>query len=660
MSFQYTLPRTRALRWLVVFPGVDDPEKQSWLIQIMFTRTASFVGAAISEMIVAATAIILHGTAAFLVWAAAGFAILVWRLGIVFSAKRSVQRGRSVSAGWMAFGSIVWAMELGGGALLCNMSQVPALQLLSVACVVSTVSGLSVRNSGTPRLALAQLTIAIGLTCLGAALAQELWIKVLLLQAPFLIIGLNSLCLRSGRDLVSMLDAQQKNASLARRDMLTGLANRVRVNEELQALLVDTSPQVPFALIWIDLDGFKAINDTLGHAAGDVVLAETGRRLLNLCMPAPGEAARSVARLGGDEFLIILPQAGRREAQILAQELAASVRIPHVLRIAPDVRLDASIGISLFPEHGDNADALLAAADRALYAVKASGKARVLVYDPLLHAGEDDLILFRSELAKALSKGENQLQLYYQPIVRLSDGKVSGREALVRWNHPVRGLVSPDTFIPMAEASGLIVPLGEWVLRQACADAAGWADGVKVAVNVSPFQLRMEELTSVVVQALDQARLAPARLAIEVTETVMLNQEGTTSRTMQQLRKLGIEVVLDDFGTGFSTLSNLCTFVFDRIKIDGSFVREALYRRDCAAVIHATVELARRLGIPTTAECVETPEQLDFVRACGCSEVQGYLLGKPEPSPGIVTRAGSLPEHERMAPPAFVSVGIAL
>jgi len=647
------------LRWLVAFPGVDDPEKQSWLIQIMFTRTASFVGAAVSEMIVAAIAIIIQGTAIFVAWATAGFAILAWRLGIIFIAKRSVRRGRSVSAGWMAFGSIVWAIELGAGALLCNMSEVPALQLLSVACVVSTVSGLSARNSSTPRLAVAQLTIAIGLTCLGAALAPELWIKVLLLQAPFVVIGLGSVCRRSGRDLVSMLDAQQKNADLARRDMLTGLSNRVRVNEDLQALLVDTSPQVPFALIWIDLDGFKAVNDTLGHAAGDVVLVETGQRLLNLCIPAPGEPARSVARLGGDEFLVILPQAGRREALDLAQELAASVRIPHVLRSAPDVRLDASIGISLFPEHGDNADALLAAADRALYAVKASGKARVQVYDPLLHVGEDDLILFRSELAMALGEGENQLQLYYQPIVRLSDGRITGREALVRWNHPVRGLVNPGAFIPMAEASGLIVPLGEWVLRKACADAAGWADGVKVAVNVSPFQLRTEQLTSVVVQALDQAGLAPARLAIEITETVMLRQEGTTSRTMQQLRELGIEVVLDDFGTGFSSLSNICSFVFDRIKIDGSFVKEALDRRDCAAVIHATVELARKLGIPTTAECVETQEQLEFVRACGCSDVQGYLLGRPEPCPGMFTQTARLSHHEPMEPPVFVPVGTA-
>ncbi|NPD66149.1 bifunctional diguanylate cyclase/phosphodiesterase [Lichenicola cladoniae] len=625
----------------------------------MFTRTSSFVGAAVSELIVAAIAIILQGTAVFIAWATAGFTILAWRLGIIFMARRSVRLGRSVSAGWMAVGSIVWAIELGCGALICNMSGVPALQLLSVACVVSTVSGLSARNSSTPRLAVTQLAIGIGFTSLGAALAPELWIKVLLLQAPFVVIGLGSVCWRSGRDLVSMLDAQQKNAELARRDMLTGLSNRVRVNEELQALLVDAPPDSIFALIWIDLDGFKAINDTLGHAAGDVVLVETGRRLLEVCMPVEGRAARSVARLGGDEFLIILPQGERDEALRLAEALAASIRIPHILRNAPDVRLDASIGISLFPEHGDNADALLAAADRALYAVKASGRARVLVYDPLLHAGEDDLIQFRSELAKALGEGENQLQLYYQPIVRLSDGKVTDREALVRWNHPKRGLVSPGSFIPMAEASGLIVPLGEWVLRQACADAATWADNVKVAVNVSPFQLRSERLTSVVVQALDQAGLSPARLAIEITETAMLGQEGTTSHTMRQLRELGIEVVLDDFGTGFSSLSNLCSFVFDRIKIDGSFVKEALHRRDCAAVIHATVELARQLGIPTTAECVETPEQLEFVRACGCSEVQGYLLGRPEPAPGMFTQMASLPANLRMAPPVLVPVAIA-
>ncbi|MGI4798659.1 MAG: putative bifunctional diguanylate cyclase/phosphodiesterase [Janthinobacterium lividum] len=624
----YTPPRSAALGWLIGSAGADNLEKQSWLISNMFTRTGSLVGAVASEMIVAVTAVSLHPTYFIIAWPCASFAILLWRLAIIAMGTRAAARGWDAPSGLLAVSSLVWATELGVGGMLCNLSGNPTLQLLSNACTCSIIAGVSVRNASTPRLAVVQMILAMTLICIGAAFAPQLWIKILLVQAPFFVLGLTSLCQRTGKDLVSMLDAQQRNAILARRDSLTSLPNRVHVAEEMQELLGGGGRVGRFALIWVDLDGFKAVNDTLGHAAGDAVLVETGRRLQAVCAPT---ARSTLARLGGDEFLMIAPYAGQEEAQVMAETVAAAIRIPHALPNAPDVRLDASIGISLFPEHGNDTDTLLAAADKALYAVKASGKARWQTYDPLLHAGEDDLILFRSELAKALSEGENQLQLYYQPVIRLSDGKLTGREALVRWNHPIRGLVSPGMFVPMAEASGLIIPLGEWVLRRACADAARWTDDAKVAVNVSPFQLRTERLSSVVVQALDQAGLPPERLEIEVTETVLLSRDQNTTRNMQELRELGIEMILDDFGTGFSSLSNLCSFVFDRIKIDGSFVREALHRRDCAAVVHATVELARKLGIPTTAECIETQEQLDFVRACGCNEVQGYLLGRPEP-----------------------------
>ncbi|MGI4794614.1 MAG: putative bifunctional diguanylate cyclase/phosphodiesterase [Janthinobacterium lividum] len=631
----YTLPRTRLLRWLVSSPGAEDEQKQSWLLANMFTRTMSLVGGAVSELIVAVTATVMHPTIPVVAWLCAGTLLLLWRVHIIYAARRRTAQRESTSCGTFVVSSLAWALELGIGNMLCTLSGEPVLQILSNACVFPIVAGISARNTNTPRLALAQMLIAMSLVAAGAALSPQLWIKVLIIQMPFFLIGLGSICLRSGRDLVSMLDAQHRNAALARHDSLTQLPNRVLMHERLEGLLASNVSNQCFALVLMDLDGFKAINDALGHAAGDAVLVETAQRLLSIS----AESDRLAARLGGDEFLLLLPRASQNDAAVLAATIAAAIRRPYALLNAPDIRLDASIGIALYPEHGGDADTLLAAADKALYAVKATGKARMEVYDPLLHAGDADIVLLRSELARTLSKdrgtNDGELELYYQPVTRLSDGTLVGREALVRWQHPLRGLVSPGTFIPLAEASGLIIPLGEWVLRHACSDATRWSDGAKVAVNVSPFQLRCEHFMDVVGQALEQAGLPPGRLEVEVTETVLLSRDAVTTGNMHKLRALGVKVVLDDFGTGFSSLSNLCSFVFDRIKIDGSFIREALIRRDCAAVVHATVELARHLGVPTTAECVETEAQLEFVHTCGCDEVQGYLLGRPVPASSV-------------------------
>jgi len=308
---------------------------------------------------------------------------------------------------------------------------------------------------------------------------------------------------------------------------------------------------------------------------------------------------------------------------------------------APSVRIDASFGVAHYPTDGTDADAVLTAADKALYAVKRSGKGDVAVYDRNRHAGEADLLNLRSDLEAALVGDAEELWLEYQPMVSADNGRVTGREALVRWRHPVRGAVGPVDFIPMAEASGLIIRLGEVVLRRACLDATGWAESVSVAVNVSPVQLRNANLAAAVVSALASSGLPADRLEVEVTETALLSDDAVTRENMLRLRELGVKLVLDDFGTGYSSLSNLCRFRFDRIKVDGSFVREALQRKESAAVVRATVALARELGVPTTAECIETLEQLDFIRVCGCTDVQGYLLGKPAPNTSIPQRAGA-------------------
>ncbi len=624
----YSEPKVAWLKWLLGSRGVEEPRLRQILIANMFTRTSSMVTAAVSELIVAATAMLMQPNAKFAAWIFASTTLLLMRLGLLGYSKHAVGRGRATPTAWLIVTSLTWAAMIGVGALLCDLSGDAALQVLSNVCVTAILGGLIARNASTPRLALAQMLLALSFVCLGATLAPQHWLRVLLIQAPLFSLGLAGVCLRINRELVAMLKAQDENAALARNDSLTSLPNRIAVTEALEALVAE---QRPFGVITADLDGFKAVNDTLGHAAGDFVLVETGRRIQSAC----GENVHLISRLGGDEFLIVVMEPSLVET--LAAAVNAAIALPYVLPEAPSVRIAASMGAAVYPKDGPNADAVLSAADKALYAGKRSGKGGYAIYDTERHGGEDDLILFRSDLETALRDGADQLILHYQPVMRLSDGRVGGREALVRWRHPTRGLVSPADFVPIAEASGLIIQLGSWVVHQACADAARWTNPVKVAVNVSPVQLRNDHFATTVAEALFQTGLPSERLEIEVTETVLLSDDAVTQRNISRIRDLGVEIVLDDFGTGFSSLANLCRFTFDRIKIDGSFVREALHRRECAAVIRATVQLARELGVPTTAECIETPEQLEFVRGSGCSDVQGYLLGKPEPPEHILS-----------------------
>ena len=610
----------------------------------LFTNASSLLMAAVSELIVAVAALVIHPNPAIAIWFVFGLLLLAVRLLLLRAAGRAVVRGLATPTDLLIMGSLVWAAQFSLGCILCDITGDPTLQVLANVCATALIGALIGRYAGTPRLAITQMTIALTLLCIGAVLAPQLWLRVMLIQAPLYAYGLRTVCLSINRELVTMLKAQRANAMLVRHDTLTNLPNRVHVNEVLDRLLADGGEQDHFAVIWVDLDGFKGVNDTLGHAVGDAVLIDAARRLRELCGPS-----EVVARLGGDEFVVIAPGFDREAAEALSLAIGVAMKAPYTVGDAVALRLDVSIGVSLFPEHGRTGDGLLIAADRALYAVKAAGKADFAVYDPIRHAGEEEMILFRTDLEAALSAGANQLELHYQPVTSLTDGRVTSREALVRWRHPVRGLVSPAAFIPLAEATGLIIPLGEWVLRQACADAVKWRDPVTVAVNVSPVQLRNVRLASVVSDALARTGLAAGRLEIEVTETVLLSDNDTTQQNMRRIRSLGIPVVLDDFGTGFSSLSNLCRFAFDRIKIDGSFVREALHRRECAAVVRATIQLARELDIPTTAECIETQEQLDFVRASGCSDVQGYLLGRPEPASAIALKGNFRSSEVRTA-----------
>jgi len=408
----------------------------------------------------------------------------------------------------------------------------------------------------------------------------------------------------------------------ARHDDLTGVLNRAGFVEELTARLArDRQPQT---VLMMDLDRFKAVNDTLGHDAGDQLLVLVARRMR--------EAVRTsdvAARLGGDEFAILLPVTDLPSAEAIAQRLLESIQSPYSIG-EQTVRIGVSIGIASFPSDGDTAEELLRNADTALYKAKAAGRDTWRAYasedGQRQHARMALELDFRTAVATA------QFTLAYQAICDSVSGAPVAFEALARWNHPVRGAISPAEFIPIAEQTGLIVPLGRWILETACAEAANWAVPVRIAVNLSPVQFREGGLVPFVRDALARTGLAPDRLDLEVTEGLLLDDADDVVKTMNALRGMGIRMALDDFGTSHSNLSYLRGFPFEVVKIDQSFVRALNTDRQARALVEAILAMARALGLEVIGEGVETPEQLALLRHLQCRLVQGYLLGRPAPA----------------------------
>jgi diguanylate cyclase (GGDEF)-like protein/PAS domain S-box-containing protein len=426
-------------------------------------------------------------------------------------------------------------------------------------------------------------------------------------------------------DITDRKAAEARIAYLARHDSLTRLANRVVFREALEAALPRAARGEPIAVLCVDLDRFKTVNDTLGHGVGDELLKQASDRLR--------KAVREtdlVARLGGDEFAVI--QLGSPQptgATLLADRLIESLGAPFEVD-GQILNIGCSVGVSIGPDDGCDPDQLLRNADLALYRAKTEGRGQHRFFASDMDERMQARRRLELELRAALVAG--QFELAFQPLITVETGGISGFEALLRWQHPERGLVLPDEFIPLAEEIGLIVPLGEWVLREACATAAGWPDQIRVAVNLSPTQFRAGNLVGTVVSALSAAGLAPNRLELEITEGVLLANSDETLKVLHALRGLGVRIAMDDFGTGYSSLSYLRSFPFDKIKIDRSFVRDIDADPEAMAIVRAVTGLGRSLGMATTAEGIETEEQLARLRADGCTEVQGYLLGRPMPA----------------------------
>jgi diguanylate cyclase (GGDEF)-like protein len=378
-------------------------------------------------------------------------------------------------------------------------------------------------------------------------------------------------------------------------------------------------------VFYLDLDNFKAINDTLGHQFGDELLKLVAQRLLD-CV----KQNITVARVGGDEFAIIFPDiAALDDAAELARNICEAIGDPYDL-FGHIVVTETSIGIAVAPDNGTLFDELLKNADMALYRAKADGRGTFRFFEPEMDASIKARRALENSLREALMEG--QFTLHYQPILNLDDNRIPCCEALIRWRHPERGMVAPGEFIPVAEEMGLIVAIGEWVLRQACADAATWPGNTKVAVNLSPIQMLNSNLVPVVIGALAAAGLPASRLELEITESVLMQNTEATVAALHQLRGLGVKISMDDFGTGFSSLSYLRRFPFDKLKIDRCFISD-LSRHDQSgiAIVRSVAALAKNLGMITTAEGVETAEQVELVRMIGCTEVQGFYFGRPQP-----------------------------
>ncbi|WP_156180486.1 EAL domain-containing protein [Bradyrhizobium sp. LTSPM299] len=430
-------------------------------------------------------------------------------------------------------------------------------------------------------------------------------------------------------DVTEKRNSEKQIAFLAHHDALTGLANRVQLREHIDKILEKVRRGGTASVLCLDLDNFKIINDTLGHSVGDALLCAVSKRVRDLVRDRD-----LVSRTGGDEFSIVQfgTEPPMEASAALATRIVEALSAPFELG-DHHVVIGASVGIAIAPDDGDSADQLLKNADMALYRSKEEGRGRFHFFEPEMDIKAQTRRVLELDLRSAIAAGE--FEVFYQPIVNLAENRITGFEALLRWNHPTRGRVAPNDFIPLAEETGLIGAIGEWVIRQACAEARRWPSDTRVAVNVSPVQFRNKTLVLAVVSALAASGLRPDLLELEITETVLMNNNEATLAALHQLRALGVRISMDDFGTGYSSLSYLRSFPFDKIKIDQSFVRDLSERPDSIAIIRAVAGLGQSFGMTTTAEGVETQEQLDQMRAEGCSEVQGYFYSRPVPASEI-------------------------
>jgi diguanylate cyclase (GGDEF)-like protein len=429
-------------------------------------------------------------------------------------------------------------------------------------------------------------------------------------------------------DVTDQRRANERIAHLAHYDALTDLPNRVLFREQIERELRRTGHGEQFALRYIDIDEFKGINDSLGHHVGDELLKTVATRIRS-CIGRND----LIARLGGDEFAVIQTGLGN-DADVVefVTRIHEAIRQPYQC-LGHQLSTDASIGIARAPQDGTELDQLIKNADLAMYGAKADGRRTHRFFEPAMDACAKAKLAMEQDLRQALVDGG--FEIHYQPLVDLGRNEVTGCEALLRWRHPERGMISPAEFIPVAEDTGLINELGEWVLRTACAEAASWPDHIRLAVNVSPVQLKCQTIALKIAGALAASGLSARRLELEITEAVLIRDDEAALAILHQLRAIGVRIALDDFGTGYSSLSYLKRFPFDKIKIDRCFVSDIAEIDGSSAIVQAVVNIAASRNMTTTAEGVETQAQREILRALGCTEMQGYLFSAARPGPEV-------------------------
>jgi diguanylate cyclase (GGDEF)-like protein len=499
------------------------------------------------------------------------------------------------------------------------------------------VMGLAI--SGMHYTGMAASRFSPGSFCIGAGTTDQRWLALTIAVPAIALLAITTILLVYDGHLESRTrkhnaQLEKANAQLehaATHDALTGLPNRVLLADRLaQATAQSERYSRGFAVMVVDLDRFKSINDSLGHIAGDDLLKEMAKRLSQQLRKAD-----TLARLGGDEFVLVLNEiSGPRDAETVASKVLAAMAQPVTLS-GLEVQISASIGISVFPEDGVDAETLLQHADAAMYHAKKNGRNAFQFFAPVMNAFARERLEIESGLRRALVQG-GEFELHYQPKVEVSSGRIDSAEALIRWRHPKRGLTAPSGFIPIAEETGLIVPIGEWVLFEACRQARAWQSGgmqpLRIAVNLSAQQFKQKSLVTTVREALAAAGLDPGYLELELTESAVMHDAESSIQVLRQLSDLGVRISVDDFGTGYSSLSYLRRLPLDKLKIDRSFIREVAASRDDAEIVRAIVSLAHSLHLKVIAEGVETAEQLTFLRGLGCDQYQGFHCSPPVPA----------------------------
>ena len=602
------------------------------LVERLYTQLGNLIAGALCGIVMAWGAAIQAGEPSLQITAAVLTVIATLRIAnsYVLPRLKSFETSR-VPEVVFEVGAFAYAGILGLIAAQCVLLHVPyGIETLTCVNTVGYGIAIAARNAGRPVIANGQLVLAIGPVIVASAIRGDLAHILLALTLCLLVPAMISISASLFQLMRTSIDAAETSRllaermrDLARTDVVTGLTNRAGLNDDTVEMLMRLPDDQKLAMFWIDLDRFKEVNDTLGHPVGDKVLAEVANRLR-----AAAPEGATIARFGGDEFIIVAEVADRGESERLARALVDEIARPARID-GHRIDTSASMGVALLPDDGPDIEMLMQGADLALYHAKVGGKNQICFFDTSMTRELVRKKEIEAELRAAIQRDE--LSIFFQPIVDLETGRIRTFEALVRWFHPEKGELRPDEFIPVAEDTGVIITLGNWITAQAAKAAAGWPEDVTIAVNLSPVQIRAPGAALGILAALKEAGLDPRRLELEVTESLFLDDDENTARFIDDLAAEGVRFALDDFGTGYSSLGYINKFPFKKIKVDRSFVSGPNIGKKSDAIIRAVAEMGATLGMDIVAEGLETIEQVQVVRNAGCTLGQGYYFSRAVP-----------------------------